>query len=294
MQQTAATPAPETLEALFRLLGERAGAMPKRLRQCADFIAENPDRVAVSTVAELAAAAEVQPSALMRFCQELGFPGFSAMQRLFRDDYSRKWPDYSTRLKNLRAAGESRPEVLLAEFVEAGRASLERLLATVDRGALDHAVETLAAASTIHLVGYRRSYPIASYLAYALGKMAVPCVLHSGVGQLATGRAVRPGDAVLAITFAPYSAETVAFVEAARAAGHPVVAITDSPSSQLHRFAVTPLLVSEVDVGAFRALSATFALAIALAVSVGARRAPPPEATDRPPLGERQPDPPIR
>ena len=31
-------------------------------------------------------------------------------------------------------------------------------------------------------------------------------------------------------------------------------------------------VVSEVDVGAFRALSATFALAIALAVAVGARR----------------------
>ena len=72
--------------------------MPKRLRQCADFIARNPDRVAVSTVAELAAAAEVQPSAMMRFCQELGFSGFSQMQRLFRDEYSRKWPDYATRL----------------------------------------------------------------------------------------------------------------------------------------------------------------------------------------------------
>ena len=30
--------------------------------------------------------------------------------------------------------------------------------------------------------------------------------------------------------------------------------------------------ISEVDVGAFRALSATFALAIALAVAIGARR----------------------
>ena len=33
-----------------------------------------------------------------------------------------------------------------------------------------------------------------------------------------------------------------------------------------------PLLVSEVDVGAFRALSATFALAVTLAVALGARR----------------------
>ena len=103
--------------------------------------------------------------------------------------------------------------------------------------------------------------------------MAIPCVLHSGVGQLATApRAAPAATRVLAITFAPYSPETVAFAEAARADGHPVVAITDSLSSPLQRLDVMPLLVSEVDVGAFRALSATFALAIALAVAVGARR----------------------
>jgi DNA-binding MurR/RpiR family transcriptional regulator len=264
--------APETLDALFRLLAERIDGFPKRLRQCADYVAENPDRVAVSTVAELAAAATVQPSAVMRFCQELGFSGFSQMQRLFRDEYSRKWPDYSTRLQRLRAAGESRPDVLLAEFVEAGRSSLEKLMSTVDPGQFGRAVELLAAAPLIHLVGYRRSFPVASYIAYALEKMAIPCVLHSAVGQLATGHALRPGDAVLATTFAPYSPETIAFVEAAAGAGHPVVAITDSLSSPLQRPAVLPLLVSEVDVGAFRALSATFALAIALAVAVGARR----------------------
>ena len=120
------------LEELYRLIAARADALPKRLRQCADFIARNPDRVAVSTVAELAALADVQPSAMMRFCQELGFKGFSQMQRLFRDEYSRKWPDYATRLENLRASGEQRPGVLLAQFVEAGRASLENLMTTVD------------------------------------------------------------------------------------------------------------------------------------------------------------------
>jgi DNA-binding MurR/RpiR family transcriptional regulator len=264
--------APDTLEALFQLLAERAETLPKRLRQCADYIARNPDRVAVSTVAELAAAADVQPSAIMRFCQDLGFSGFTQMQRLFRDEYSRKWPDYSTRLQNLRATGESRPEVLLAEFVEAGRTSLERLMSTVDPGLLARAVDLLADAPLIHLVGYRRSFPVASYMAYALEKMAIPCVLHAAVGHLPTAHAVRPRDAVIAITFAPYSPETLAFVEAARAADHPVVAITDSLSSPLQRLNVLPLLVSEVDVGAFRALSATFALAISLAVALGARR----------------------
>ena len=246
--------------------------MPKRLRQCADFIARNPDRVAVSTVAELAAAADVQPSAMMRFCQELGFSGFSQMQRLFRDEYSRKWPDYATRLENLRASGEQRPGVLLAEFVEAGRASLEKLMTTVDPDLLERAVDMLAAAPLIHLVGYRRAYPVASYLAYALEKMAIPCVLHSAVGHLATAPRAPPRRRGPRHHLRPLQRRDRR-LRRGRPRRRP-------PGRRHHRQPVEPaaaperrcpLLVSEVDVGAFRALSATFALAIALAV---ARRRP--------------------
>ncbi|MFQ8430537.1 MurR/RpiR family transcriptional regulator [Amaricoccus sp. W119] len=264
--------APATLEELFRLIAERAEAMPKRLRQCADFIAQYPDRVAVSTVAELAAAAEVQPSAMMRFCQELGFTGFTQLQRLFREEYARNWPDYATRLSNLRELGAESPAAMLAEFVEAGRASLEKLMSTVSPEMMENAVEVLARAPMIHVVGFRRAFPVACYFDYAFEKMRVPSFLHTGVGKLNTAHALREGEAVLAITFAPYSAETVAFAESAGKEGLSVVAITDSLSSPLQRLDAIPLLVSEIDVGAFRALSATFALAIALAVAVGSRR----------------------
>lgn len=272
MDDTAQDGTPTTLEALYRSIATRGDTLPKRLRQCADYVTQNPDRVAVCTVAELARAADVQPSAVMRFCQDLGFSGFSQMQRLFREEYARKWPDYATRLQNLRRTGEDGPAALLAEFVEAGRTSLETLMSTVDLAMLERAVDLLARSPFIHLVGYRRAFPVASYLAYALEKMAIPCALHTAVGHLPTGHALRPGDAVLAITFAPYSVETVSFAEAARTGGHEVVALTDSLSSPLQRLGVVPLLVSEVDVGAFRALSATFALALGLAVAVGARR----------------------
>lgn len=264
--------APTTLEAFFRLLAERADAMPKRLRQCADFISQYPDRVAVSTVAELAAAAEVQPSAMMRFCQELGFTGFSQLQRLFREEYARNWPDYATRLSNLRGLGAHSPGAMLAEFVEAGRASIEKLMTTVAPEMLESAVEALSRAPMIHIVGYRRAFPVAAYLDYAFEKMEIPSFLHTGVGKLNTGHALRPGEAMLAITFAPYSVETVAMAESAGRRGLDVIAITDSLSSPLQRLDAIPLLVSEIDVGAFRALSATFALALALAVAVGARR----------------------
>lgn len=264
--------APATVEEFRERLAAITDGLPKRLRQCADYIAANTDRIAVSTVADLAAGADVPPSALMRFCQILGYSGFSEMQRLFREAYAPGWPDYATRLSNLKAGGAGSPAALVAEFVEAGRVSLEGLAKSLDPQALDQAVRTLAVAETIHLVGLRRAFPVASYLAYVFEKMAVPAMLHDGVGKLDHRFALRPGDAVLAITFAPYSEETIALAQDAAARGLAVVALTDRLTSPLARAASSVLTVSEVDFGAFRSLSATIALAIALAVAVGSAR----------------------
>lgn len=264
--------APDTIDAFFARLAERSPGFPKRLRQCADFVAANPDRVAVSTVAELSAEAGVQPSAFMRFCQELGFSGFSQMQRLFRSDYSRKWPDYATRIDSLRNHGSDSPAALLAEFVEVGRLSLENLLASVETEALNEAVAMLAKAETIHLVGFRRAFPVTSYLAYAFEKMDIPAMLHTGIAGLGLEYAIRPNDAVLAVTFAPYTERTLEIAEAGRARGAGLVAITDYVTSPLVRLGATTLNVAEPDVGAFRALSGSLSLAISLAVSVGAAR----------------------
>lgn len=265
-------PAPATIEEFRERLAEITEGLPRRLRQCADHIAANIDRIAVSTVAELAAGAEVPPSALMRFCQILGYSGFSEMQKLFREAYSPGFPDYSTRLKNLKEGGAGTPSALLAEFIEAGRLSLEALANAADEAALAKAVAILARAEMVHIIGLRRAFPVATYLTYAFEKMAVAAMLHDGVGKLDHRHALRKGDAILAITFAPYSEETIALAQDARERGLPVVALTDRLTSPLARVSDAVLTVPEVDFGAFRSLSATIAMAIALAVAVGSAR----------------------
>jgi DNA-binding MurR/RpiR family transcriptional regulator len=194
------------------------------------------------------------------------------MQKLFRDSYSPGFPDYSVRLQNLKDSGAGTPSALLAEFIEAGRLSLESLAKSADEAALTDAVRVLSGVETVHVIGLRRAFPVATYLAYVFEKMSVPAMLHDGVGKLDHRFALRPGDAVLAITFAPYSEETIALAQDARARGLPVVALTDRLTSPLARVADAILTVSEVDFGAFRSLSATIALAIALAVAVGSAR----------------------
>jgi len=262
---------PKTVEEFRTRLTALGDGLPKRLQQCADHVAANLDRIAVSTVAEMAAGADVPPSAFMRFCQIMGFSGYSDLQRLFREAYAPGFPDYATRLANLKsgAGGAGR---LLAEFVEAGRMSLEGLAKSVDEAALAQAVDVLSRAGVIHVVGMRRAFPVASYLAYVFEKMTVPAMLHEGAGKLDQRHALREGDAVLAISFAPYSEETLSLAADARARGLAVVALTDTLSSPLARVSDAVLTVQEVDFGAFRSLSATIAMAITLAVAVGTAR----------------------
>ena len=266
------TTAPRTVGEFSARLLEISEGLPKRLRQCADYVGRNTDIIAVSTVAELSESAGVQPSAFMRFCSLMGFSGFSEMQRLFRDTQLQRWPDYSTRLENLRASGEESPSALLAEFVDAGRVSLENLAVTIDAQTLETAVAAIAKAPMIHIMGLSRALPVATYLAYALEKMDVPAMLHGKFGNLNHRHAILPDDVLIIITFAPYSQETLDLAAFANVKGNKIVAITDAPSSQLHALRVMMLNVSEEDVGAFRALAAPLSLAITLAVAVGARR----------------------
>jgi DNA-binding MurR/RpiR family transcriptional regulator len=266
------TDAPASMDDFQARLVALSETLPKRLGQCADYVALNTDRIALSTVAELSAAAGVQPSAFMRFCQMMGFSGFSDMQRMFRETSGHRYPAYPTRLENLRAGGADSAAALLAEFVDAGRASLGNLASTIETGALDRAVDLLVKAAMIHVIGLRRAFPVASYLTYAFEKMEIPSMLHDGVGNFNHSHALRAGDALIAITFAPYTQDTLDMARHAAAAGHPVIGITDALNSPLHRIGAVPLVISELDVGAFRTLSASLALAQALSVAVGTQR----------------------
>lgn len=264
--------APQSVSQLLERLDVIGASLPKRLGQCADFLHQNIHLVAVSTVADLATGAGVQPSAFMRFCQALGFSGFSQMQSLFRAEYREMRPDYGERLSELRAKRESGPEALAASFAEAGHKSLVALMNTLDEESMREACGILAAAGTIHLVGLRRAFAIVSYVGYMLDKMGVPTVIHRTSGQIESDHAIRPGDALFAVSFTPFSQETLQLAARASVRGIPVVALSDRADCPLREAARVLLVAREVDVGAFRVPTAAMTLATSLAVAVGGLR----------------------
>ena len=266
--------APRSFSSLRDLLLERRATLPKRLAQVAGFALDNPDDMAFGTVATVAELAGVQPSTLVRFAQALGYEGFSDLQTVFHSLLRSRWPDYEDRLRALSPDSDAGPEALLAGFCESAALSLARLRERISRDTLERAVAVLAGADTIYILGQRRTFPVASYLAYAFAKLRIRSVLVDNVGSLGPDQVAfaEEGDALLAVSFAPYTPSTIEIAERL-AQRLPVVAITDSPFSPLVGSARVWFEVAEADFGAFRAVSGTFALAMTLAVAVGQRRA---------------------
>src|SRR6478752_7801056 len=108
-------------------LAQRAGQLPKRLRQVAAFLTEHPDEMALGTAATVADRAGVQPSTLVRFAKALGYDGFSALQQVFRARIRERFPNYRERVALLRAAdgGETLSAPLLDGFTHSATVSIE-------------------------------------------------------------------------------------------------------------------------------------------------------------------------
>jgi DNA-binding MurR/RpiR family transcriptional regulator len=165
-------------------------------------------------------------------------------------------------------------QAIFEGFVTASNASLAKILRTIDEEHLDSAVATLAKAETIFIIARRRSYPVASYIAYALGKLRIRSQLVESVAGLNPEilSLATPKDAGFAVSFSPYATETIDEVRQLSEQGVPVVAITDSSFSPLAQFAKVWFEVAEADFTGFRSLAATMALSIALAVGVAEKR----------------------
>ena len=262
---------PASVEELDLRIAERQKDLPKRLQDCASFTLRRGEDIAFLTVAQAAEEARVPASAFIRFCKALGFSGYSDLQKLFRVQATGRRPTYRHRVDHLRRSGTGTPHALLQDFAAAAGASVDRLAERLDPQRLDAALALLADADCVHVVGFRRAFSVASYIAYVLGQFEMRVVLHDRVGAIETMRRFRPGDVVLVISYEPYSTEAVALARAAAEQRVPVVALTDTALSPLVGQADVSLEVVEEEVGAFRSISATFCLASVLCVAIGAR-----------------------
>jgi len=275
--------APQSAEDLRAAILARYDSFSGRLQQVARHVLDHPDDLALETLTVIADRAKVQPSAIVRFAKALGFSGASPMQRLLRDGLLAKHATlgYGERVRRFNTSvnrtTDGEAGALLAEFVEGDTLALQNLRQTVSKTDIDAGIKLINQAATVYVMGFRRSLPVASYLAYSLQQVGKRVFFLDGVGGLALqqARTIQQDDLLIAISYHPYAEETITATEAVGAAGAKVLAISDSLVGPIAKVATLVLQVRDSDVRNFRSLAASLCLAQTLVVGLAFERERP-------------------
>lgn len=238
----------------------------------AQYVMEHPDDFALGTAATVAEAAGVQPSALVRFANALDYAGFSDLQQVFKNRLLQRAGSYRERIGAMppRAAANASGGVL-QQFIDEGIADLQQLHHNVHAADLDRSADLICRATRVHVLAQRRAFPVAAYLAYALGQLELKVQLLDGIGGMLFDslRQVEPGELLIVTSFKNYSPQVIEAASSARLRGLDVVAITDHALSPLKPSASVCFELGQGPSAAFRSLVSPLCLAQALVVRAG-------------------------
>ncbi len=271
----------QTLQALRERIAEAGEVLTPRLRQAALYALEHPNDMALNPVAQVAARSGIPAAAFIRMAQSLGFSGYAELQRLFIEPLQRAAaPSFRERIRHhggeLGIDDPADPAALLRAFSQANVVSLAHLRDEASALPLARAIQLIRGARNVYVLGLRRSYAVAAYLSYALARVGRPAVQITGLGGAIAeqARAVRPRDLLIAISFPPYAADTLAVCEQVQAAGGRRLALTDSVLSPIARDADLVLQVNDAELLGFRSLTSAMCLAqtLAMGLAFDARR----------------------
>jgi DNA-binding MurR/RpiR family transcriptional regulator len=266
---------PTSLDALRKLIEHESERLTPRMRDAARYAIEHPNDIALNPVADVAATSQIAPAAFIRMAKALGYDGYSDLQRLFREPlHHAVKPTFRERIRHW--GGEQTlenpddPAEVLRAFSQANMVSLEHLQADVANLPLQQAISLIQSARIVHVLGLRRSYAVAAYLAYALNRVGQPAMQITGFGgsiaeQASTANAQ---DLLIAISFPPYAAETLQVCEQVRKSGAKRLAITNAFLSPIAKGADVVLEVNDAELLGFRSLTSAMCVAQTLAMSL--------------------------
>jgi len=201
-------------------------------RRVAQAILARPAEVTEWSTAELAIAADTSPATVVRACQNLGFRGFQHL----RLEIARVAP--------IPAPPEDQAHPLTRIFSDAADA-IQLGRASVDIASVDAAVDALAGARRLVLVGTGFSAPPLQDAAMRFATVGRPVEAPTDVlGQQFAAHSLTAGDVCLTVSYSGANTHTLRACRAAKEGGAIVVAVTSFARSPLTQLADISLITS--------------------------------------------------
>ncbi|WP_433990450.1 MurR/RpiR family transcriptional regulator [Sulfitobacter sp. TBRI5] len=221
-------------------LTEEWDALTPEAQKAARYVLENPNDVGVSTVREIAEAANVKPNTFVRMARQVGFEGYEDFRAPFREAIRKgavSFPDRARWLQDIRKSGDLGG--LYADMAGAAIRNIEETFAATSAEAMKSAAETIWASRQVFTLGVGVNNANARNFTYLASTgmtqfHAIPRPGSTAVDDLAwaDGR-----DVLIAMSMRPYRSEVVAAINVAREQGVTIIGLSDSPASPVIRAA---------------------------------------------------------
>lgn len=224
---------------LERLSGELDELTPEA-QKAARYVLENPRDVGVSTVREIAEAANVKPNTLVRMARQIGFDGYDDFREPFREAIRQGHASFPTRARLLQDIGkQGELGGLYADMVASALRNVEETFAGIDADTLRQAGEAIWNSRNVFTLGVGVNNANARNFTYlaSTGMMQFHSIPKPGSVPVDDIAWADERDVLIAITCRPYRREVVEAVEVAREQGVRVIGISDSPASPIIRHA---------------------------------------------------------
>jgi DNA-binding MurR/RpiR family transcriptional regulator len=233
-------------------------------KRIAEYIVEHAQTVAFSTVDQMAAKLDVNPSTIVRFTYRLGLNGFPDLQERMREivrGHLARTGDPNNEGGDAASQATSFGASLSHDW-----RNLRHTIANLDAGAFDRAVQLIAHARRIYVVGGFSTFAVAHYFAMVLAQLrANVSLLASNDGSEALRLIeIEAEDCVIAFTFPHYAEGTRRIAVWAKERKAKVLAVTDSPITAVGQLADVVILALATGTGLHNSMVAPIAVANAL------------------------------
>ncbi len=257
------------------LLNEIEARMPtlsKGQKLISNYVLENYDKAAYMTASKLGKIVQVSESTVVRFAIELGFGGYPEFQHALQEMVRTRLTSFQRMevTNNLIGDGD-----VLSKVLQSDADKLKRTLEEIDHSAFEDAVDRIATAKNIYILGIRSSATLAGSLAHGLRMIFDNVKLvqtTSGSELFEQIMGIGKDDVMIAISFPRYSKWIIHAVNLAANAGADVIAITDSTASPIAAGA-DQLLIAKSDMASFvDSLVAPLSIVNAIIVAVSRKK----------------------
>ncbi|MCD8088947.1 MAG: MurR/RpiR family transcriptional regulator [Oscillospiraceae bacterium] len=257
---------------ILSLLADEGHSFSKGQRLIARYITENYDKAAFMTAGKLGKTVGVSESTVVRFATELGYDGYPGMRKAMQEMVR-------NRLTSVQRIAVARDMVgdenVLKAVMSSDEEKLQSTLEEIDRESFQAAVDAIAGANHLYIVGMRSSASLASFMGFYMNLlMSDVCLIHDTTTNEVCEQIMHigKGDVYVGISYPRYSSSSLKAMQFAKRQGATVIALTDNDHSPFAQESDISLYAKSDMVSFLDSLVAPMSLINALIVAVAARR----------------------